>query len=271
KARTEVFNAALREAILIRHRLQNDLTPAIESGDIFLVYQPIVTVADAKLVGFEALVRWRHPELGLISPVRFIPIAEETGQILPLGRHVMETAANTLKRWRGLLPPDRPLSVNVNLSARQMWDEGYIEDMLGWLDRNQVSGLKIEVTESMTMTNPEVALSILNRFRALGIPLCMDDFGTGYSSLSYLGRFPFDVLKIDKSFITDIGDFPERRRIVRGIINLARDLGLSVVAEGVETEAEHRVLQEIKCDYAQGYLFARPLSVTDAEALLNIH
>ena len=269
KARTEVFNSALREAILIRHRLQNDLTRAIEDGDIFLVYQPIVTVADAGLIGFEALVRWRHPELGLISPVRFIPIAEETGQILQLGRYVMETAVGTLKRWRGLLPADRPLSVNVNLSARQMWDEAYIEDLLGWLGRNQVTGLKIEVTESMTMTNPEVALSILERFRALGIPLCMDDFGTGYSSLSYLGRFPFDVLKIDKCFITDIGTLPERQRLVRGIVSLGHDLGLSVVAEGVETTSEHQVLQAIGCDFAQGYLFARPLAVADAEALLT--
>ncbi len=268
KARTEVFNTALREAILIRHRLQNDMTRAIESGDIFLVYQPIVTVADVALVGFEALVRWRHPELGLISPVRFIPIAEETGQILPLGRYVMETAANTLKRWRAMVPAGRALSVNVNLSARQMWDEGYVSDMLAWLGSNQISGLKIEVTESMTMTNPEVALSILERFRALGIPLCMDDFGTGYSSLSYLGRFPFDVLKIDRSFITDINKLPERQRIVRGIVNLAHDLGLSVVAEGVETVAEHQVLQAIGCDYAQGYLFNRPLEEADAEALL---
>ena len=269
KARTEVFNSALREAILIRHRLQNDMNRAIETGEIFLVYQPIVTVAEGRTVGFEALVRWRHPELGLISPVQFIPIAEETGQILPLGRHVMETAAGTLKRWRGLLPEGRALSVNVNLSARQLWDEGYVADLLGWLGGHQISGLKIEVTESMTMTNPEVALAILERFRALGIPLCMDDFGTGYSSLSYLGRFPFDVLKIDKSFITDIGNLPERQRLVRGIVNLAHDLGLSVVAEGVETMAEHQVLQSIGCDFAQGYLFARPLAVADAEALLT--
>ncbi len=269
KARTEVFNSALREAILIRHRLQNDMNRALESEEIFLVYQPIVTVAEGRLVGFEALVRWRHPELGLISPAQFIPIAEETGQILPLGRHVMETAAGTLKRWRGLLPSDRPLSMNVNLSARQMWDEGYVADMLGWLGANQISGLKIEVTESMTMTNPEVALSILQRFRGLGIPLCMDDFGTGYSSLSYLGRFPFDVLKIDKSFITDIGNVSDRQRLVRGIVSLAHDLGLSVVAEGVETAAEHQVLQTIGCDFAQGYLFARPLAVADAEASLT--
>lgn len=227
KARTEVFNSALREAILIRHRLQNDMNRAIKTGEIFLVYQPVVTVAEARLVGFEALARWRT-----------------------------------------LLPADRPLSVNVNLSARQMWDEGYVADLLDWLGANPISGLKIEVTESMTMTNPDVALAILERFRALGIPLCMDDFGTGYSSLSYLGRFPFDVLKIDKSFITDLGSQPERQRLVRGIVNLAHDLGLSVVAEGVETVAEHEVLRAIDCDFAQGYLFARPLSAADAEALL---
>ena len=272
RARTEVFTTALREAILIRHRLQTDLTQAIASGEIFLLYQPILSLADgqlaeARLIGFEALVRWRHPELGFIGPDRFIPIAEETGQILPLGRFVLETAVAALKRWRTL--SGLPVTVNVNLSARQMWDAAYVDDMLGWLAAEGVDGLKIEVTESMTMSDPERALAILGRFRDLGIPLCMDDFGTGYSSLSYLGRFPFDVLKIDKSFVRDLAAGSGRARLVRGIVNLAHDLGLDVVGEGVETEGERVILAGLGCDYAQGYLFARPLPAEEAEAWLR--
>ncbi|MFD1624814.1 GGDEF and EAL domain-containing protein [Azospirillum griseum] len=262
RARTEVFTAALRDAILIRHRLQNDLTRAIEEREVFLLYQPIVSLADGRLTGFEALVRWRHPELGLIGPDRFIPIAEETGQILPLGRFVLEEAVRNLTRWRA--DTGLPLSVNVNLSARQMWDAGYVDDMLAWLRGTGCAGLKIEVTESMTMTDPDRALAILGRFHDLGIPLCMDDFGTGYSSLSYLGRFPFDVLKIDKSFVRDLAPESDRARLVRGIVNLAHDLGLDVVGEGVETDAEQALLNTLGCDYAQGYRFARPLSLEDA-------
>ncbi len=266
RARTEIFTTALRDAILIRHRLQTDLTRAIDAGEIFLLYQPILSLTDGRLHGFEALVRWRHPELGLIGPDRFIPIAEETGQILPLGRFVLEQAVAALKRWRAL--SGLPLTVNVNLSARQMWDAAYVDDLLDWLTGVGVEGLKIEVTESMTMSDPERALAILGRFHDLGISLCMDDFGTGYSSLSYLGRFPFDVLKIDKSFVSDLKAGSGRARLVRGIINLAHDLGLTVVGEGVETEAERAILAGLGCDHAQGYLFARPLPVDEAEARL---
>lgn len=267
KAGTVLFDASLREAILIRSRLQGDLGRAIETGEIFLVYQPIVTLADRRAVGFEALVRWQHPELGLVSPARFIPVAEETGQILPLGRHVLELAVAQLARWRRMAP-DRPPTVNVNLSARQMWDDRYVEDLFGLLSGPAARGLKIEVTESMTMNNPEQARAILERFRSLDIPLCMDDFGTGYSSLSHLSQFPFDVLKIDRSFVTALGDSPRQTDLLRGIVDLAHSLGLQVVAEGVETEEECTVLTAIGCDYGQGYLFARPLPVADADALV---
>jgi diguanylate cyclase (GGDEF)-like protein/PAS domain S-box-containing protein len=264
RSRTEVFTTALRDAILIRHRLQTDLTRAIETKEVFLLYQPILALSGGGLIGFEALVRWRHPELGLIGPDRFIPIAEETGQILPLGRFVLEEAVSSLKRWRA--QSGLPITVNVNLSARQMWDPAYVEDMLTWLAETGVEGLKIEVTESMTMSDPDRALAILGRFHDLGIPLCMDDFGTGYSSLSYLGRFPFDVLKIDKSFVRDLAPDSGRARLVRGIVNLAHDLGLDVVGEGVETAEEQAILTGLGCDYAQGYLFARPLPADDAES-----
>nr|WP_211113668.1 GGDEF domain-containing phosphodiesterase [Azospirillum endophyticum] len=267
KGRTVLFDASLREAILIRSRLQRDLTPSLEAGDIFLVYQPIVSLPDGRLTGFEALVRWRHPDLGLVSPAQFIPIAEETGQILPLGRHVLERAVEQLARWRGMAG-GAALTVNVNLSARQMWDERYVDDMLDFLADGRAEGLKIEVTESMTVNDHDQARAILERFQALGVALCMDDFGTGYSSLSHLGRLPFDVLKIDKSFISALGTDPRQESLLRGIVELAHRIGLEVVAEGIETEQERTVLTGIGCDYAQGYLFARPLSVADAEALL---
>ena len=267
KGRTVLFDASLREAILIRSRLQRDLTPSLEAGDIFLVYQPIVSLPDGRLTGFEALVRWRHPDLGLVSPAQFIPIAEETGQILPLGRHVLERAVEQLGRWRRMAE-GAALTVNVNLSARQMWDERYVDDMLDYLADGRADGLKIEVTESMTVADHDQARTILERFHALGVALCMDDFGTGYSSLSHLGRLPFDVLKIDKSFVSALGSDPRQESLLRGIVELAHRIGLKVVAEGVETEEERAVLTRIGCDYAQGYLFARPLSVADAEALL---
>ncbi len=268
KGRTVLFDASLREAILIRSRLERDLNPALEAGDIFLVYQPILSLPDGRLAGFEALVRWRHPDLGFVSPAQFIPIAEETGQILPLGRHVLERAVDQLARWRRMAGAGA-LTINVNLSARQMLDERYVDDMLAFLADGRTEGLKIEVTESMIVTDHDQARAILERFHALGVALCMDDFGTGYSSLSQLSRLPFDVLKIDKSFISALGTDPRQESLLRGIVELAHRIGLEVVAEGIETEAEREVVTRIGCDYAQGYLFARPLSVADAEALLS--
>ena len=264
QARIEVFSAELRDAILIRHRLEHDLARAIAAGEIFLVYQPIVALSDNRLIGFESLVRWRHPDLGLISPVKFIPIAEETGQILPLGRFILGEAAKASAEWRRHVPAAAALSVNVNLSPRQMWNEDYMDEIIGFLQTLPPGSLKIEVTEGMTISNPEMAEALLQRFHKIGVPLCIDDFGTGYSSLAYLHRFPFDVLKIDKSFVTGIETSPGQCRLVRGMINLAHELGMLVVAEGIETEAENRQLKALNCDFGQGYLFARPLPHDEA-------
>ncbi len=267
RGRTEVFDVALREAVLVRHRLHNDLDRAIDHQEIFVVYQPIVRLREGKLAGFEALIRWRHPELGPISPVQFIPIAEETGGIIKLGRYVLDSAARDialLREQSGLA-----LTCNVNFSPRQMWDEGHVSEMLERLARPDYAGIKIEVTESLAMTNPDSARDILMRFSALGVPLCIDDFGTGYSSLSYLGRFPFNVLKLDKSFISGMTESPEQARLVKGVINLAHDLGLEVVAEGIELEDENRLLTAMGCDYGQGYLFAKPLPLSEAVAFIG--
>jgi len=261
RGRTEIFDVALREAVLVRHRLHNDLDRAIEHQEIFVVYQPIIRMRENSLAGFEALIRWRHPELGPISPVQFIPIAEETGGIIKLGRHVLDSAA---RDQSGL-----PLTCNVNFSPRQMWDESHVVEMLERLARPDYAGIKIEVTESLAMSNPEIAREILQRFADLGVPLCIDDFGTGYSSLSYLGRFPFSVLKLDKSFITGITSSADQARLVKGVINLSHDLGLEVVAEGIELEDERHLLAAMGCDYGQGYLFAKPLPLSEALAFIG--
>jgi diguanylate cyclase (GGDEF)-like protein len=268
RGQTQIFDMALREAVLVRHRLHSDLDAAIAHDEVFVVYQPIVRLGPNQVSGFESLIRWRHPDLGLISPVHFVPIAEETGGILKLGRHVLESAVRDL----ALLQQDwpAPLSVNVNFSPRQMWDENHVSEMLARLGESDCAQVKIEVTESLAMTNPDSACDILRRFSALGVPLCIDDFGTGYSSLSYLGRFPFTILKLDKSFVAGLtGGDAGQGRLIKGVINLAHDLGLEVVAEGIELEQERAILTSMGCDYGQGYLFAKPLKLSDAQEFLK--
>ena len=267
RGQTQIFDMALREAVLVRHRLHSDLDAAIAHDEVFVVYQPIVRLGPNQVSGFESLIRWRHPDLGLISPVHFVPIAEETGGILKLGRHVLESAVRDL----ALLQQDwpAPLSVNVNFSPRQMWDENHVSEMLARLGESDCAQVKIEVTESLAMTNPDSACDILRRFSALGVPLCIDDFGTGYSSLSYLGRFPFTILKLDKSFVAGLTGDTGQGRLIKGVINLAHDLGLEVVAEGIELEQERAILTSMGCDYGQGYLFAKPLKLSDAQEFLK--
>ena len=268
RGRTQIFDVALREAVLVRHRLHTDMERAIEQEEIFTVYQPIIRLSDNKVAGFESLVRWRHPELGLISPAQFVPIAEETGGILRLGRHVLESAARDLPKLQA--KAGLPLTVNVNFSPRQMWDDTHVAEILERLRQPDCAQVKIEVTESLAMTNPDCAREILQRFSDQGVKLCIDDFGTGYSSLSYLGRFPFNILKLDKSFIEGLAaNHAEQTRLVKGVINLAHDLGLEVVAEGIELEEERAVLALMGCDFGQGYLFAKPLSVADALTFLE--
>ncbi|WP_114393015.1 EAL domain-containing protein [Oleisolibacter albus] len=269
KGHIELFSPRLGEEIVLRHRLQTDLGQAIPAGQISVAYQPIVALRDLRLVGMEALARWSHPDLGAIPPSIFIPLAEETGQILPLGRYILETAVTDAARLRQLAAPGQGLFVNVNLSVRQLWDERYVDDLLAYLADGHTDQLKIEVTESMTMVNPTMALAVFQQFRTLGISLCMDDFGTGYSSLAQLSRFPFDVLKIDKGFVSALGQRPEQRNLLQGIVRLAHSLGLEVVAEGVETEEQHRILWEIGCDYGQGFLFSQPVPAEEIKAMLH--
>ena len=251
-------------------RLETDLRRAIENEELCVYYQPIVSVANGELHGFEALVRWHHPERGLISPDDFISLAEETGLILQLGLDVLREACRQLRKWQQRSLSDRDLIISVNLSGKQLMQPDLIERIEEVLHESQLKPwhLKLEVTESVVMENPEVAAVTLAKLRALGVFLSIDDFGTGYSSLSYLNRFPLDVLKIDRSFISTMNQTDENLQIVKTIVTLAGNLGMQVIAEGVETEDQLNQLRLLKCQYAQGYLFSKPLDATQADLFI---
>jgi diguanylate cyclase (GGDEF)-like protein/PAS domain S-box-containing protein len=268
--RIELFDEVLLRETRLRQRLSTDLTSAHRLGQIFFDYQPVIELESGRVAGFEALMRWRHPELGAISPATFIPIAEDAGLIGKLGQFAIESAARQIDIWtrEGLIQGE--FSVAVNLSARQISDRVGIARLLALLDRLALpSGrLKLELTESVLMQDPEAMAPALQKFRDRGVELSLDDFGTGYSSLSYLHRFALDVLKIDRSFISRMLVAPEAYRLVRSIIDLAHDLGLKVVAEGVEVADEVASLKALGCDFAQGFFFSRPIPPDQAAALL---
>lgn len=249
--------------------LENALRYAHSRGELSLQYQPQVSLVDGKIVGVEALLRWHHPELGMISPVEFIPIAEESGQIVLIGEWVMRNAAMRMKAWMDMGFP--AMSVAVNLSALQFHHAHLSELVSTIIDEVKLPAryFEIELTESVAAQNPLHAIETMNELTSKGIRLSIDDFGTGYSSLSYLKRFKVYKLKIDQSFIRDISVDPEDREIVKTIIALGKSLGLKVIAEGVETKEQLAYLKEQGCDEAQGYYFSKPLSVTDLEALLK--
>jgi diguanylate cyclase (GGDEF)-like protein/PAS domain S-box-containing protein len=272
--RAELFDDALLRETNLRRQLGKDLTNAERLGQIFFEYQPVVALdqdGTSRVAGFEALMRWRHPELGLIPPMRFIPLAEEAGLIGPLGLFAIECAAKESERWAELGLVDAKFSMAVNLSTRQISDRAGIMRLHKLLDRLTLppGRLKLEITESVLMSDPESMVVTLDELRRRGVELSLDDFGTGYSSLSYLHRFPLDTLKIDRSFVSRMCRAPEAFRLVRSIIELGHDLGLDVVAEGVEAADEAERLRELGCDFAQGYFYSRPVSADAAEALLR--
>ena len=264
----EFFTAAMNERAADRLRLERDLRHALERGELLLHFQPQVDARTRRIVGMEALLRWQHPELGMVAPDRFIRIAEETGLIVPIGAWVMRTACLHAKQWQGLVPGQ--LRVAVNLAASQL----YHDDLVGLVGRTlaetglDAGCLDIELTESQVMADVEHALDVMQRLKAIGVQLSLDDFGTGYSSLSYLKRFPIDVLKIDKSFVRNMTTDPDDAVIARSIITLGQSLQLQVIAEGVETEEQFAYLRRYRCDQIQGYFFSRPLAAADFERLL---
>ncbi len=261
KARSKVFNKKMHEFVFERLRIENDLREAIQGDQLVLFYQPIVAVGTRKLEGFEALVRWRHPADGLIGPGKFIPVAEETGLILPLGRWVLGEACRQLKEWQMEGEGTGHLKMSVNISARQFLQRDLGDFIVRTLERTGLPpcSLRIELTETVIMEHANTAVEQLRRLKSIGVQVAVDDFGTGYSSLSYLQRFPIDCLKIDRSFVEGLGLVEENTEIVKTIISLARNLGIGVVAEGVEEESQLARLDALCCDNAQGFFFSRPV------------
>ena len=270
KHRVEVFEPSMRARLFERLELTSGFRGSLERSEFFLNFQPIFSLGDRHLRGFEALVRWQHPTIGLVAPLDFIPIAEETGFIVPLGRWILFEACEQLAAWIALT--DEPLTVAVNVSRRQLVSHLLVDDIRTALALTGVKPqqLILEVTESVLMENPEQVLSALTELRALDIRISVDDFGTGYSSLNHLQQFPADVLKIDKSFVDKLNvSEPGGSAMVTSIIGLAHSLSLEVVAEGIERENQFERLIELGCDYGQGYLMARPLDRQKSEALVE--
>lgn len=273
KARIERFAPHMHEEVVERLDLLADLRHAIERDELQLVYQPIVDLATGTVSGLETLVRWLHPTRGSIGPNDFIPLAEQSGLIVPIGRWVMLHACAHARHWSRSLPELQPVTVTVNLSARQLLDEDLIDDVANAL---RVAGLRrdqlvLELTESTLLTNSEETIGILTSLKSLGVRLAIDDFGTGYSSLSYLHRFPIDVLKIDKSFVNDIAESAGGGALASAVIALGDSLRLRTVAEGIETTEQSDVLRRLGCRYGQGFLFSRPLAPSDVMPYLIAH
>jgi Amt family ammonium transporter len=256
-----LFDKHMHQELVEAINLENELREALKNKELLLYFQPIVSVFDEHLEGFEALVRWNHPLRGMIPPDRFIPMAEETGLIVDLGRWVISEACSKLKSWLDSYPLAMRLTMSVNVSIRQFAKPGLVEHITNMLRQNDLNPacLKIEITESVIMQETAHIVGELHRLRALGVKIAIDDFGTGYSSLSYLRSMPIDHLKIDRSFISGFQESQENDQIVQSIITLAKSLGLSVIAEGVETREQLEKLRALQCDKAQGFMFSRPM------------
>jgi EAL domain-containing protein (putative c-di-GMP-specific phosphodiesterase class I) len=271
RARCELFDAEMRAGALRRLELERELRFALERDELELHYQPMVALRSGEIVGMEALVRWRHPERGMLDPGDFVEVAEDSGLIEPIGRWVQESACRDVLEWHQLRPDERPLDVSVNLSARQVTSPDLatsIREILAAAGLDPVH-LRLEITESALVEESALATGSLELLSDMGVGLVLDDFGTGYSSLAYLNRFPFDGLKIDRSFVEALGIEQERTAIVEAIIGMARALSLDVIAEGVENEAQLSELGRLDCDYAQGHLFSRALPAAQVSALLR--
>jgi diguanylate cyclase (GGDEF)-like protein len=264
----QFYTADLNAKAMKRLTLENSLRRALERSEFEVYYQPVLDINTKKIVGMEALLRWHHPELGVVQPAEFIPLAEDTGMILPIGEWVLRTACTQSKLWQEA--GFAPLSVAVNLSARQFEQQNLVEVVARILQETGLNprDLELELMESSIMQNAEVAVRTLGELKAMGVKIAIDDFGTGYSSLGYLKRLPIDTLKIDRSFVRDVTTDPDDAALVMAIITLAHNLRLKVIAEGVETEDQRRFLHLLRCDEWQGYLFSEPLPVEAFEELL---
>jgi EAL domain-containing protein (putative c-di-GMP-specific phosphodiesterase class I) len=271
KACYEVFDKGMHTHAVYVLQMENDLRRALDREELRVYYQPIVSLDNGQLAGFEALIRWQHPERGFINPADFIPLAEDTGLIVPLGLWILKKACHQLSQWQWQSPANRSLFMSVNLSGKQVAQPSLVNQIKDILEETHVEAkyLKLEITESAVMDNAEMAVQLLKRLKALGVQLSIDDFGTGYSSLGYLHRFPVNTLKIDRSFVGRIGEAAENIEIVRTIVSLADNMGMEVVAEGVETLSQLMQLRKLKCQYGQGYLFSRPVDADSIGAWIS--
>ncbi len=260
KGRTVVFDQRMHEQALERLELEQDLRLAQAGGQLMLYYQPIISLETGELDGFEALLRWKHPQRGIISPDTFIPIAEETGLIIDIGQWVLDQACADLADWKERFPEHKSIHIGCNLSKVQLAVNGLDNIVADTLKQHGIdpAELHLEVTESVIMHDASVVVPVMDRLRDMGIVMCMDDFGKGYSSLASLHRFPIDVLKIDREFIAAMTQSRAHMAVVHAIVTLADNLGMRVVAEGIETEGHLVQLQTLECAYGQGYLFGRP-------------
>ncbi|MHC4802114.1 MAG: putative bifunctional diguanylate cyclase/phosphodiesterase [Planctomycetota bacterium] len=271
KARHEVFNTKMHDEAMSRLKLHTDLKRAVEANEFHVFYQPIISLRTGRLAGFEVLARWDHPDRGAVDPVDFISHAEDTGLIVELGRWVLDQACWQLRAWKDLGLADDRLTMSVNVSKRQVAEPGFVEDVQQILRDHRMDGsrLALEITESVIMENPDSIAEVLGQLKALKVEIHMDDFGTGYSSLSYLHRFPLDVLKIDRAFVSTMSDDTDYADIIHTVVALAHTLSMQVIVEGVETEQQLARLMLLDCDFAQGYHFSEPLGAMGAAEILE--
>lgn len=271
KAHYELFDPTMRARILERLGLEAELRRAIDNGELRVYYQPIVSLKDGGLSGFEALVRWEHPERGTLRPGVFVPLAEETGLIVPLDRWVLREACRQLREWQDLVPKMADLSVSVNLSAKQVAQPGLVENVKQVLSETGLAAryLKLELTENTIMENNEITRLVFAELQAIGVQVEIDDFGVGYSSLNYLSNFPINALKIDQSFVAQMAEDKNQMKIVQAIVMLTERLGVGVIAEGMETESQMQILRQLGCQFGQGNLLSEPIDGPNTLAMLK--
>jgi diguanylate cyclase (GGDEF)-like protein/PAS domain S-box-containing protein len=273
RSQFKIFDKTLHEKALNLLHIETDLRKAIANKEFDLYYQPIVSLDNISILGFEALIRWNHPTKGLVYPDSFIPVAEETGLIIPIGRWVLKKACRDLRRWDEQVKSKLPLFMSVNISSKQFLRPSLIDDIKEILNETGLppDQLKLEITETALMEDVHETIPLIQKMKDLGVQIVIDDFGTGYSSMSYLQQLPIDTLKVDQSFISRIenNNNDENKNIVETIVSLAHKLGLKVVAEGVETDKQHSVLSQMNCQMAQGYLFSRPLKKEKMDELIK--
>jgi diguanylate cyclase (GGDEF)-like protein len=272
KACLEIFDSEMHVRAMMRLQVETDLHQALERREFTLHYQPIVRLETGRIHGFEALLRWQKSGQGFVPPTQFIPIAEETGLIIPLGAWVLNEACHQMQLWQEQFPQHGPLLISVNLSGKEFLQPNLVAQINQALQRSGLSPacLKLEITESVIMDNALEATAMLEQLRVLGVKISIDDFGTGYCSLSYLHTFPLDILKVDQSFVRCMNDAPTNAEIVRTIVALAHNLRLEVIAEGIERQEDVERLRILGCEYGQGYFYARPLTAEKATEALSL-